>query len=158
MPEEKDSYHDWMRIALEEASTAFAEDEVPVGAVLVKNDKLIFRNHNRTNQFNDPTAHAEKLIIEEAIKTGDKFLQDCTLYVTVEPCLMCAGMIIWSRVGKVVFGCYDPKAGAAGSIYNALLDKSFNHNPQVFSGILEKECAALLTDYFRQKRIMSREK
>lgn len=153
MPEEKDSDKKWMQIALQEAGSAFAEDEVPIGAVLIKDDELICKDHNRTNQLADPLAHAEKLVIEEALAGGEKFLQDCTLYVTVEPCLMCAGMIIWSRVGKVVFGCFDSKAGAVGSIYNALLDRSFNHNPQVFSGILEKECAALMTDYFQQKRI-----
>lgn len=142
----------WMTIAIEEAQSALQENEVPIGAVLVKNYKLFYRNHNRTNQLNDPLAHAEKLIIEEAIKNGEKFLQDCTLFVTVEPCLMCTGSIIWSRVGKVVFGCYDHKAGAVGSIYNALLDKNFNHNPEVVSGVLAEECAELMTRFFREKR------
>lgn len=142
----------WMKVALEEARSAFQENEVPIGAVLVKNNKLIYKDHNRTNQLSDPLAHAEKLIIEAAIKNGSKFLQDCTLYVTVEPCLMCAGTIIWSRVGKVVFGCHDEKAGAVGSIYNALMDKSLNHNPKVVSSILADECAALMVDFFREKR------
>jgi tRNA(adenine34) deaminase len=147
------SNEDWMKIALEEARSAFQENEVPIGAVLIRNNQLICKNHNRTNQLKDPLAHAEKLIIEEAISNGEKFLQDCTLFVTVEPCLMCAGTIIWSRVGKVVFGCCDPKAGAVGSIYNALLDKHFNHNPEVFYGVLAEECSELITRFFKEKRI-----
>jgi len=146
------SHEDWMKIALEEARSAFYENEVPIGAILVKNNTLLYRDHNRTNQTQNPLAHAEKLVIEAAIKDGKKFLQDYTLYVTVEPCLMCVGTIIWSRVGTVVFGCYDPKAGASGSIYNALLDKSFNHNPALICGILAEECAELITDFFKVKR------
>lgn len=151
MQKEKDHFH-WMQIALSEARLAYIENEIPIGAVLVKDNKLICKNHNRTNQFKDPLAHAEKLVIEEAIKNGEKFLQDYVLYVTVEPCLMCAGLIIWSRIGKVVFGCYDEKAGVVGSIYNALLDKSFNHNPEVVSGILANECSDLITRFFKEKR------
>ena len=141
-----------MKIALEEARSAFQENEVPIGAVLIKNEKLICKNHNRANQFNDPLAHAEKLVIEDAIQNGEKFLQDCTLFVTVEPCLMCAGMIIWSRLGKVVFGCYDDKAGAVGSIYNTLLDKNFNHHPEVVSSVLARECSELMKTFFTEKR------
>ena len=147
------SNEDWMKIALEQAQLAFRKDEVPIGALLVRNNNLIAANHNRTNQLNDPLAHAEKLTIEKAIKQGNKFLYDCTLYVTVEPCLMCAGTIIWSRVGKVVFGCYDPKAGAVGTIYNALQDSNFNHNPEVISGVLANECSELITRFFRKKRL-----
>lgn len=146
------SNEDWMKIALEEARSAFQENEVPIGAVLIKNEKLICRNHNRTNQINNPLAHAEKLVIDEVIKNGEMFLQDYTLFVTVEPCLMCAGTIIWSRVGKVVFGCFDEKAGAVGSIYNALLDKNFNHNPEIVSGILAEECSQLIKKFFKEKR------
>ncbi|MFC1898481.1 nucleoside deaminase [Candidatus Cloacimonadota bacterium] len=146
------SNEDWMKIALEEARSAFQDNEVPIGALLVKDDQLICKNHNRTNQLKDSLAHAEKLVIEETIKNGEKFLQDYTLYVTVEPCLLCAGSIIWSRVGKVVFGCYDEKAGAVGSIYNSLSDKNFNHNPEVVSGILAEECSELITRFFREKR------
>ncbi|MCF7793954.1 MAG: nucleoside deaminase [Candidatus Cloacimonetes bacterium] len=91
-------------------------------------------------------------MIEAAIRNGNKFLQDCTLYVTVEPCLICAGLIIWSRIGKVVFGSYDEKAGAVGSIYNALLDKSFNHNPKVISGVLSDECKTLIKFFFKTRR------
>ncbi|MBC8384363.1 MAG: nucleoside deaminase [Candidatus Cloacimonetes bacterium] len=142
----------WMDIALSEAKKAFDKDEIPIGAVLVKNDELIAKNHNRTNQLNNALAHAEKLAIEKTISSQEKFLYEYTLYVTVEPCLMCTGMIIWARLGKVVFGCYDPKAGAVGSVYNALLDKNFNHHPEVISGIREKECSELLTIFFKNKR------
>ncbi|MEA2096827.1 MAG: tRNA adenosine(34) deaminase TadA [Candidatus Cloacimonadota bacterium] len=143
----------WMKFAIDEARSAFQENEVPIGAILVKNNKLIASAHNRTNAVNSGLAHAEKLVIEEVIASGEKFLSDYTLYVTVEPCLMCAGIIIWSRIGKVVFGCYDEKAGAAGSIYNALLDKNFNHNPKLVSGVCEAECSKLMKDFFRSRRI-----
>jgi tRNA(adenine34) deaminase len=96
-------------------------------------------------------AHAEKLVIEKALH-HDKFLYDYTLYVTVEPCLTCRGMIIWSRVGHVVFGCFDAKAGAAGSVYNSLRDKNFNHHPKVKFGILATECQTLIQDFFNSKR------
>ncbi len=142
----------WMDIALSEAKRAFEEDEIPIGAVLVKNEKLIIKDHNRTNQLKNVLAHAERQVIEKIISTGQKFLYDYTLYVTVEPCLMCAGMIIWSRIGKVVFGCYDAKAGAVGSVYNALLDKNFNHHPEVISGIREKECSSLISTFFQNMR------
>ena len=142
----------WMKFAIDEARSAFQENEVPIGAILVKNNKLIASAHNRTNAANNGLSHAEKLVIEEVIANGEKFLNDYSLYVTVEPCLMCAGIIIWSRIGKVVFGCYDEKAGAAGSIYNALLDKNFNHNPRLVTGICEAECSKLMKDFFKNKR------
>lgn len=142
----------WMGFAIEEARLAFQEDEVPIGAVLIKENKIVAADHNRINQFQSSLAHAEKLIIEKVISSGDKFLYDFSLFVTVEPCLMCAGIIIWARVGKVVFGCYDPKAGAVGSICNALLDKNFNHHPEVISGVLERECSELITKFFKSKR------
>jgi len=142
----------WMKFALEEARSAFQENEVPIGAILVKDNKLIASAHNRTNAANSGLAHAEKLVIEEVIASGEKFLNDYSLYVTVEPCLMCAGIIIWSRIGKVVFGCYDEKAGVAGSIYNALLDRNFNHNPELISGVCEEECSNLMKDFFKSKR------
>ncbi|MBN2461672.1 MAG: nucleoside deaminase, partial [Candidatus Cloacimonetes bacterium] len=111
-----------MKLALAQARQALNKDEVPVGAVLVKNNRLVSANHNRTREKNDPLAHAEKLVIEDIINEGHKYLQEYTLYITVEPCLMCAGMIIWARLGRVVFGCHDSKAGAAGSLYNVLQD------------------------------------
>ena len=142
----------WMQLAIDEARSALQENEVPIGALLVKNNRLIVSAHNRTNKTNSTLAHAEKLVIEEVVANGEKFLNDYTLYVTVEPCLMCAGTIIWSRVGRVVFGCYDKKAGAAGSIYNALLDKNMNHNPELASGVCEEECSNLIKNFFRSKR------
>ncbi|MCD4796535.1 MAG: tRNA adenosine(34) deaminase TadA [Candidatus Cloacimonetes bacterium] len=142
----------WMNYALEQARLALQEDEVPIGAVLVKDNKIVAADHNRTRQTNNNLAHAEKQVIEKVINSGEKYLYDYTLFVTVEPCLMCAGAIIWARVGKVVFGCFDPKAGAVGSIYNALLDKNFNHHPKVVSGILSQECSDLIVGFFKSKR------
>ena len=142
----------WMKFATDEARSAFHENEVPIGAILVKNNKLIASAHNQTNFLNNSLAHAEKLVIEKATANGDKFLQDFVLYVTVEPCLMCAGIIIWSRIGKVVFGCFDEKAGAAGSVYNALLDRNLNHNPELIAGVCEAECSNLMKDFFKNKR------
>lgn len=141
----------WMKIALEEAHKALSENEIPIGAVLVKDNLLAAKNHNRTKQFSDPTAHCEKLVLSEVLK-NEKYLYDYTLYVTVEPCPMCAGMIILARVGKVVYGCANPKAGFAGSLYNILLDKQLNHNPQLYSGILSDKCSDLLSAFFQQKR------
>lgn len=142
----------WMQIALQEAEIAKSADEVPIGAVLVKNDRLVARAHNRTNECRNSLAHAEKLVIEKALEQGEKYLYDYTLYVTVEPCLMCAGMIILARVGRLVFGCYDAKAGAVGSIYNVLLDKSFNHHPDITQGVLAEECSTIITKFFRTKK------
>jgi len=146
--------HDyWMQLALEEARQAALEDEIPVGAVLVKNGSLILREHNRTRSFDNPLAHAEKLIIDKILATKIKYLYDYTLYVTLEPCLMCAGSIMLSRVGHLVLGARDPKTGVVGSIYNVLRDKSFNHHPQITRGVLEEECSSLLKEFFAQKRI-----
>jgi len=142
----------WMKLALEEANLARSEDEIPVGAVLVKGGELIAAEHNRTRQLKDPLAHAEKLLIDKILASKIKYLQDYTLYVTLEPCLMCAGMMIWSRLGTLVYGASDPKAGAVGSIYNVLADKSFNHHPRVLRGVLEADCAALLRDFFQSRR------
>lgn len=142
----------FMKAALDEARAAFFENEIPIGAVLVKDEKIIASEHNRTNQSNNPLAHAEALLINRMIEKGEKFLTNYTLYVTVEPCLMCSGMIIWSRVGRVVFGCYDDKAGAAGSIYNALFDKHFNHHPQLTTGVMEAECRSIIQEFFKGKR------
>ncbi len=145
-------YEYWMKIAIEEAIIAFEEDEVPVGAVLVKNDKLILRNHNRTKQLSNPLAHAEKLIIEEILSQGKIFLYDYKLFVTLEPCLMCSGMIVWSRLGEIVFGAYDKKAGCVGSIYNVLKDRNFNHHPKITNNVLAEESAELLRRFFQKKR------
>lgn len=142
----------FMSQALEEAKLAASEDEIPVGACLVKDSEIVLRDHNRTKQLNNPLAHAEKLILDQAQLQGIKYMQDYTLYVSLEPCLMCSGAIILARVGRVVYGCADPKAGAAGSVYQTLLDKSFNHHPALKTGVLSDKCALVLTDFFKQKR------
>jgi len=139
-------------IALKEAEQALLENEIPIGAVLVKDKQIVARNHNRTKQLNNPLAHAEKLVIDEIIKSGETHLYDYTLFVTLEPCVMCAGAIVWSRIGKVVFCAYDKKAGAGGSIYNVLQDKNLNHNPIVESGIESERSANLLKRFFREQR------
>ncbi|MCB5261785.1 MAG: tRNA adenosine(34) deaminase TadA [Candidatus Cloacimonetes bacterium] len=142
----------FMSLALAEAKAAAAEDEIPVGACLVRDGIVILKDHNRTRAQQNPLAHCEKLILDEAQKLGLKYLQDCTLYVTLEPCLMCSGMIIHSRVGRVVYGAPDPKTGACGSVYQTLLDKSFNHHPELAWGVLAQDCALVLTDFFQNKR------
>ena len=142
----------WMKIALTEAEKALTENEIPVGAVLIKNQQVILSDHNRTRQKNDPTAHAEKLIIDEMLSRREKYLNDYILYVTLEPCPMCAGIIVLAKLGQMVFGAYDPKTGAAGSLYNIPLDKQLNHNPQVSGGILDVECGKILKDFFSSKR------
>jgi len=141
-----------MSIALEEARLAALEDEIPVGAVLVKDNELVLRYHNRTRQMSNPLAHAEKLLVDKILLSKIKYLQEYTLYVTLEPCLMCAGTLIWSRLGRLVMGARDPKAGAVGSIYNVLADKSFNHHPEIVRGVLEAECSARLKGFFARKR------
>jgi len=145
----RDEY--WMGIALSEARKAMQTDEIPVGAVLVKNNELILKNHNRTTQFYSPLAHAEMIILQEIQKT-EKFLTGYSLYVTLEPCLMCSGAIILSRLSKLVFGAFDPKTGVCGSVYNVLRDKHFNHHPELVSGVMQDECSKILKDFFKYKR------
>ncbi len=142
----------YMQEAIAEAKLAAAEHEIPVGAVLVLGGNIICRNHNRTKQLANPLAHAEKLLIDKILASKAVYLYEYSLYVTLEPCLMCAGMLISSRIGKVVFGAKDPKTGVGGSIYNVFLDKSFNHHPKLVGGVLANECSALLTDFFKSKR------
>jgi tRNA(adenine34) deaminase len=142
----------FMQAALVEAGKALAEDEVPIGAVLVKDNEIILSDHNRTRQLSNPLAHAEKLIIDSITATGIKYLYDYTLYVTLEPCHMCAGMLIWSRLGRLVFASADPKAGCVGSVYNLLKDGHFNHHPTVTYGILADEAGEILKRFFRDKR------
>jgi tRNA(adenine34) deaminase len=143
----------FMKAALREAVKAAAEDEVPVGAVIVMENKILCRAHNRKEKRNDATAHAEIIAINKACKkTGNWYLDGAELYVTLEPCAMCAGAIINSRISKLYYGARDPRYGCCGSLYNLTSDKRFNHNPEVMGGILEKECGSLLTEYFRTKR------
>ncbi len=142
----------YMNIALKEAHKAAAEDEIPVGACLVRDGEIILKEHHRTRLQQNPLAHCEKLILDEAQKMGLKYLQDCTLYVTLEPCLMCSGMIIHSRLGRVVYGASDPKTGTCGSVYQTLKDKHFNHRPELKRGVMAADCALVLTDFFQNKR------
>ena len=141
-----------MGIALEEAAAAASAGEVPVGAVLAKDGEPIIRSGNMKERSGLSTRHAELTVIEEGMKLFGKYLYDCTLYVTLEPCAMCAGAIINSRVGRVVFGAFDPKAGCAGSLYNLLEDNRFNHRPEVTGGVEKEKCGEILSAFFKEKR------
>ena len=142
-----------MMIALNEAKKAFDMDEVPIGAVVVKDGVVISRAHNLREKKQRATAHAEVLAIEKACKKlGSWRLDGCVLYVTLEPCTMCIGASILSRVDGVVYGADDPKGGSLGSLFDVSLIKGFNHYPWIVSGICEAECSALLKDFFKSKR------
>lgn len=142
-----------MRLALSEAQTAGLAQEVPVGAVIVYQGRVIASAHNEREQLRDPTAHAEMIAITQAAAALDTWrLEGCTLYVTLEPCPMCAGAILQARVPRVVFGAEDPKAGAVTSLYRLLEDDRLNHRVEVVSGVLAEECGQLLTEFFRKKR------
>lgn len=138
----------FMREALKEAQKAYEQDEIPVGAVIVSNDMVIARGHNLTERLNDVTAHAEMQVITAAANyMGAKFLEDCTLYVTLEPCAMCAGALNWARIGSIVYGAGDLKKG-----YTTYDNDLLHPATQVRSGVLEKECGEIMTDFFRKKR------
>lgn len=143
----------WMRLALREAEQAFDIKEVPVGAVIMKGSHLIGRGHNQMELLTDPTAHAEIIAITAAASfLEDWRLEECTLYVTKEPCAMCAGAIINSRLEKVVFGCYDEQEGCCGSLYQICSDPRFSHKTAVKGGILENDCRSLLVNFFKSRR------
>lgn len=143
----------FMQIALEEAREAYKIDEVPIGAVVVRNGEVIARAHNTKNQYKDALLHAEIEVLERAQKfLGDWHLNDCDLYVTLEPCPMCAGACINTRIRAIYFGAFDPKAGCCGSLYNLPADRRFNHRPEVVGGVCEDECANILSMFFREKR------
>ena len=143
----------FMHLALAQAKQAYAIGEVPVGAVIVQEGEVIATGYNRREMDQDPTAHAEMIAIREASsKLGSWRLNDTTLYVTLEPCTMCAGAMIQSRVTRLVFGAFDPKAGACGSIGNILAEPRFNHRVVVQWGILANECGAILQNFFQQLR------
>ncbi|WP_276932393.1 tRNA adenosine(34) deaminase TadA [Dubosiella newyorkensis] len=144
---------DWMKKAILQAKVAMKKNEVPIGCVIVRDGKIIARAHNLRESQQIATKHAELIAIERACKKLKTWrLEDCDLYVTLEPCPMCAGAIILSRIRSVTFGAYDPKGGCAGSCADLFHVKGFNHYPEVHGGILEEECAQLLKDFFRQKR------
>jgi tRNA(adenine34) deaminase len=143
----------WMRAAIAEAQGALSHDDVPIGAVVVHGDRIIGRGRNERERRADPTAHAEVLALREAAAAlGSWRVLDSTLYVTLEPCAMCAGAIVLARVPRVVYGCADPKAGAAGSVLDVLREPRLNHRPAVVSGVLGDECAELLQAFFRSRR------
>jgi tRNA(adenine34) deaminase len=143
-----------MRLALVLADAAAATGEVPVGAVVLEGDRVLSRAHNETVARNDPTAHAEILAIREALAvTGQGRLTRATLYVTLEPCAQCAGAIVLAKVGRVVFGAWDDKAGMAGSVGDLLRHPRLNHRPEVVGGVLAEECGVLLRDFFRDRRL-----
>ena len=143
-----------MREALQEARAAVAHDDVPIGAIVVRDDGTVLgRGHNERERREDPTAHAEVLALREAAAALRSWrVLDATLYVTLEPCTMCAGAIVLARVPRVVYGCTDPKAGAAGSVLDVLAEPRLNHRPEVVGGVLADECADVLRSFFRERR------
>jgi tRNA(adenine34) deaminase len=140
----------FMRMALREAERAFAEDEIPIGAVIMARDQVIARGYNLTERLNDVTAHAEMQAITSAAENiGGKYLHDCTLYVTVEPCVMCAGALNWAHIGRIVFGAFDEKAG-----YRRIGGSLLHPKTQVTGGILEPACADMMKAFFKKKRAL----
>jgi tRNA(adenine34) deaminase len=147
----RDEY--FMRLALREAEHALKHDDVPIGAVVVHGGEVIAVGHNEREVRGDPTAHAEVLALREAARAvGGWRVLDAVVYVTLEPCAMCAGALVLARVGRVVFGAYDPKAGAAGSVLDVMGEPRLNHRPEVAGGLLDAECGALLSEFFASRR------
>ncbi|PHK50523.1 tRNA adenosine(34) deaminase TadA [Staphylococcus edaphicus] len=143
----------YMAMAIEEAKKAENIGEVPIGAIIVKNNEIIARAHNLRESMQDPTAHAEHIAIQRAAAVvGSWRLEGCSLYVTLEPCVMCAGSIVMSRIPNVIYGTTDPKGGCAGSLMDLLQEPRFNHRATVESGVLEEACSQLLTEFFRNIR------
>ncbi|HET6867809.1 MAG TPA: tRNA adenosine(34) deaminase TadA [Solirubrobacteraceae bacterium] len=143
----------FMRLALREAARALEHEDVPIGAVVVQGGEVIGAGHNERELRSDPTAHAEMIALREAARAlGSWRILDSVMYVTLEPCSMCAGAIVLARLPRVVFGATDPKAGAAGSVFNVLEEPRLNHRPQVESGLLAEECADLLRAFFAPRR------
>ena len=143
----------FMKEALKEAKKAELIDEVPIGCVIVKDDKIIARGHNQRETNQSPIGHAEIIAINKASKKLKSWrLEGCDIYVTLEPCIMCSGAIIQSRISKVYYGAFDPKGGALGSSINVLEAKNINHHPEVISGVMQEECSKIITNYFKAKR------
>lgn len=162
MPENNDlpfiqQHQKFMLQAFKLAEEAYDEGEIPVGAVIVKENRIIGKGYNQTEMLKDATAHAEILAISAACSTIEsKYLNDCTLYVTLEPCPMCAGALVWSRIDRVVFGAADAKAGACGSVFNLAANDKLNHQIGIIQGIMEQDCEYILTRFFRERRSGSR--
>ena len=149
----KNNHEKWMKAAFREAEKAFEQDEVPIGAVVVKNGIIIGRGYNQCESLNDPTAHAEIIAITSAANTIKNWrLKDCQLYVTKEPCPMCAGALVNARIDKVVFGMYDKKEGCCGSLYQLCRDIRFKHQLTVKGGIMENPCTLIIHEFFKKQR------
>ncbi len=135
------------------AEQAFEEGEVPVGAIIVRNEQIIGKGYNQVQRLNDPTAHAEMIAISAACESMDeKYLNECTLYVTLEPCPMCSGAAVWSKLGAVVFGATDANAGGCGSVFNISSNKKLNHQVEIIQGVMEAECEYLMKAFFKDRR------
>lgn len=148
----------YMREAVRQAKKAAQAGDVPIGCVIVSGDKIIARAYNQRNKKKTTLAHAELLAIQKASKkTGDWRLEECTMYITLEPCQMCAGAIVQARIPRVVIGAMNPKAGCAGSVLNILQVEQFNHQVDIQKGVLEEECSQMLSDFFRQLRRKKKE-
>ena len=149
----------YMKQAIKQAKKAYALDEVPIGCVIVAGDKIIARGYNRRNTDKNPLAHAELSAIRKASKkTGDWRLEECTMYVTLEPCQMCAGAIVQARIPRAVIGAMNPKAGCAGSIINLLQMQQFNHQIPITNGVLEQECSQILSEFFKRIRVKKKKR
>ena len=147
--EARGEHERWMAYAIREAEQALRRKEVPIGAIIVHNSRIIGRGYNQTETLQDPTAHAEMIAITAAsTHLGTRRLEECALYVTLEPCAMCAGAIVLARVPTLVFGAYDPKAGACGTLFNIVQDDRLNHRVELVGGVAAEQCGALLTDFF----------
>ena len=143
----------FMQEALRQAQRAFEADEVPIGAVIVHQNKIIAKAHNQVEMLKDPTAHAEMIAVTQATNSlSAKWLHECTLYVTIEPCSMCAGALVLARLGRLCYGAEDPKTGACGSVLNIVQNKTLNHYVDVHRGILRAECGGILSEFFKKKR------
>lgn len=151
-----DNHEYYIRECLKEAEKALEKKEVPVGAVIVLKNRIIARAHNQKEVLKDPTAHAEMIAITQAASYLDNWrLEDTDIYVTIEPCLMCAAALVQARVKRIIYGTPDPKAGGCGSVFNIVNDKRLNHQIEVIPGVLKEECQAILQSFFRKKRIVN---
>ena len=149
----------YMAMALKEAQKAKSFDEVPVGAIIVDKDKVIARAYNQVETLKDPTAHAEMIAITQATSfLGNKWLSECSIYVTIEPCSMCAGALVLARIDNIVYGAADPKTGACGSIFNVASNEKLNHKINVRNGVLEDQCGYMLSEFFLKKRKSGKKK
>lgn len=146
-------HQQFMAKALVLAEEAYTNSEVPIGAIVVKNQTIVGKGYNQVETLNDPTAHAEMIAISAACETlGQKYLTGCTLYVTLEPCPMCAGALVWSKIDQLVFGASDIRSGGCGSLFNITSNNSLNHQIEIVQGILEADCEHLLKEFFKNKR------